>query len=221
VSTVLGKISGILQIDTKIVAKHYKTTVGRLQPGMLTPFGRLVDGTVELPGNRRVSRWTPITSLGRLEHRLIIELQKNSRRSNRKLAEILGVSVTTVRRHINDLIEAQTIQLTAIPDAEKLGYQTHVFLQLQIEFSEVRRVVNILVEHPQIQYIASCLRSNQLLVMAMFRSPHDLSEFVTEVLGKIPGIIRAETITHLHYEKRTFGWLHPEGNYEHVVSAAK
>jgi DNA-binding Lrp family transcriptional regulator len=42
VSTELGDISGILKIDTLIVMESFKVNLG-LQPGMLTPFGKLVE----------------------------------------------------------------------------------------------------------------------------------------------------------------------------------
>jgi Lrp/AsnC family transcriptional regulator for asnA, asnC and gidA len=52
ISTVLGEISGILNIDTLVVLKSFKVDLG-LQPGMVTPFGELVEenGSVRLSDN--------------------------------------------------------------------------------------------------------------------------------------------------------------------------
>ena len=49
VSTELGGVSGILKIDTLIILESFKVDLG-LQPGMLTPFGKLVEenGSVRL-----------------------------------------------------------------------------------------------------------------------------------------------------------------------------
>jgi DNA-binding Lrp family transcriptional regulator len=214
VATVLGEIPGIIRIDSMVVLKSFKFTVGRLQPGMHTPSGRLVDqkAAVRSSATHEASGGPSQSEIDELDYRIIVELQEDSRRSNRALARVLGVSESTVRRRIKDLITARTIELTAIPDPAKVGYPTHAFLQVQVDFSEVTRVAGVLVEYPEVHYVGICSGANQLLVTAMCRSPGELSDFITEELGKIPGIKRTETITHLKYEKRTFGWLQPVRN---------
>lgn len=58
------------------------------------------------------------------EVRLIAELMKNSRRSDRELAKIIGTSQPTVSRTIKRLEKEGVIkEYTMIPDFKKLGYQ--------------------------------------------------------------------------------------------------
>jgi len=65
--------------------------------------------------------------LKRIELRLVAELMKNSRKSDRelaKLAKILGISQPTVTRIRNKLEREGVIrEYTAIPDFSKLGYE--------------------------------------------------------------------------------------------------
>jgi DNA-binding Lrp family transcriptional regulator len=59
-----------------------------------------------------------------LELKLIAELMKNSRRSDRELARVLGVSQPTVTRTIHRLVSEGIIkEYTVIPDYAKLGFQ--------------------------------------------------------------------------------------------------
>jgi DNA-binding Lrp family transcriptional regulator len=59
-----------------------------------------------------------------VELRLIVELMKNSRRSDRELAKAVGVSQPTVSRTIKRLEKEGVIkEYTMIPDFTKLGYQ--------------------------------------------------------------------------------------------------
>ena len=59
--------------------------------------------------------------LKRIELRLVAELMKNSRKSDRELAKILGISQPTVTRIRNKLEREGVIrEYTAIPDFSKL-----------------------------------------------------------------------------------------------------
>jgi DNA-binding Lrp family transcriptional regulator len=58
------------------------------------------------------------------ELKLIVELMKNSRRSDRELAKAVGVSQPTVNRMIKKLeSEGYIKEYTAIPDFRKLGFE--------------------------------------------------------------------------------------------------
>ena len=59
-----------------------------------------------------------------VELRLISELMKNSRRSDRELAKATGVSQPTISRMIKKLEKERIIkEYTMIPDFVKLGYE--------------------------------------------------------------------------------------------------
>ena len=57
------------------------------------------------------------------ERRLVSELMKNCRRSDRELAKVLGVSQPTVSRNLQKLEKEGIIkEYTIVPDFRKLGY---------------------------------------------------------------------------------------------------
>jgi len=62
--------------------------------------------------------------LKKTELRLISELMKNSRRSDRELSRVLGISQPTVSRMIRKLEKEGVIkEYTMIPDFRKLGFE--------------------------------------------------------------------------------------------------
>lgn len=55
---------------------------------------------------------------------LLFELLKNSKRSDRELAKVLGVSQPTVTRNRSKLVKEEVIrEFTVIPDFVKMGYE--------------------------------------------------------------------------------------------------
>jgi DNA-binding Lrp family transcriptional regulator len=81
-----------------------------------------------------------------VELRLVCELMKNSRRSDRELAKVLGISQPTVSRLIKKLEKDGIIkEYTMIPDFSKLGYEIMGITSLKVEekplvgFKEIRK----------------------------------------------------------------------------------
>lgn len=69
-----------------------------------------------------------------IELRLISELMKNSRRSDRELARALGISQPTVTRIRGKLEkEGYLREYTVIPDFRKLGFQLMSFILVQMK----------------------------------------------------------------------------------------
>jgi len=74
-----------------------------------------------------------------VEFRLVSELMKNSRRSDRELAKVLGTSQPTVSRAIRKMEEKGIIrEYTMIPDFNKLGYKilALTFIKLKRAFTQ-------------------------------------------------------------------------------------
>ncbi len=66
--------------------------------------------------------------------KLISELMKNSRRSDRELAQAIGVSQPTVSRTIKKLEKEGYIrEYTMIPDFHKLGYEIAVLTFVRLK----------------------------------------------------------------------------------------
>jgi DNA-binding Lrp family transcriptional regulator len=96
------------------------------------------------------------------EHLLVSELLKNSRRSDRELAKVLGVSQPTVSRMIKKLEEQGIIkEYTIVPDFGKLGYEimgfTFVKMKQNLSSNEQKEFREFMTkfskEHPHAELI--------------------------------------------------------------------
>ena len=75
-----------------------------------------------------------LITLKDVELRLVSELMKNSRRSDRELAQVLGVSQPTVSKMIARLKKQGVIrEFTMIPDLTQLGFRIMAVIFLKLE----------------------------------------------------------------------------------------
>lgn len=64
-----------------------------------------------------------VNAMKDIERKLVSELMKNCRRSDRQLAKVVGVSQPTVTRTLHKLEKEGIIkEYTIVPDFRKLGY---------------------------------------------------------------------------------------------------
>ena len=85
-------------------------------------------------GSRRSVSKTNAKCLKEIERRLISELMKNSRRSDREFAKTIGVSQPTISRMIKKLEKEGYIkQYTIVPDFNKLGYELMALTLLKLK----------------------------------------------------------------------------------------
>jgi len=92
--------------------------------------------------------------------RLVSELLKDSKRSDRELAKILEISQPTVSRMRHTLVKEGVIrEFTAIPDFPKLGYQimavTIAKAKATLTPHEQERAKKLVLEEPRVIFVAS------------------------------------------------------------------
>jgi DNA-binding Lrp family transcriptional regulator len=122
-----------------------------------------------------------------VELRLISELVKNSRRSDRELAKTLGISQPTVSRTRVRLEKQGLIDYSAVPDLAKLGFEIiSVTLgkrdyQKQPEIN-VQKAKDFVKRYPNIIFTASGRGlNNDRIVISIHRDYSNYSKFMQEM----------------------------------------
>ena len=145
---------------------------------------------------------------------LIRELQDDPRKQNTVLAEKLGMSEASVRRHIAELVSSKAFIPTVITDPSQLGYRIRAYISLEVEVAHIDAVAKTLARYAELPYVVLCAGSKDILVYGVFTSNDHLSRFVSTELGAIEGIINIETILELKCLKFTYGRLQPKMRLE-------
>lgn len=132
-----------------------------------------------------------------LKLRLIFELMKDSKKSDRELAKILGVSQATVSRTRSRLVKEGLIkEFTIVPDFAKLGYELLVITtgKYKVPRTEelLRKGQNWMAKYPNIIFASKAQGTNTDAVMISLHTSYtDYDKFVTELKSEFADAIEA------------------------------
>jgi Lrp/AsnC family transcriptional regulator, regulator for asnA, asnC and gidA len=187
----ISQINGILSIETFVEYQEIKRTYCRI-------------GCHDYSKNSHpeISKYT----LDNVDHRLIIELQKNARASQKDLAKCIGVSETTICRHLKELVDSGLIELTAVPNPPIIRYSiSYILLQTKPSLTSI--VISALGHYTEVDYIGLISGASQVLLGTHSTSSEKLSNFITQELIRIDGIIKVDVLTFLQALKLQYMWL--------------
>ncbi len=139
--------------------------------------------------------------IDKLDRELILDLQKNGRRSYMDLAKMLTVSEGTVRARFKKLVDKGIIKITAMPELDKLGYNFMGIVGLQVRLADLREVADQLTKNPNVCYLANVTGRYEFIAIVVTKSAEEFADFMENVISAIPSILRTETFVSLHIYK--------------------
>ena len=140
-----------------------------------------------------------------LDTKIIDILQGDGRASNAGMARLVGVSEGTVRRRLKRLVEQGYIEIVALPDPIKLGYESQALVGVQVDPDKVDQVANDLSDLAEINWVAITTGSFDIFAWATLQSAEELGLFLRTKIGVISGVRRTETFVNLEKKKRGNG----------------
>ncbi len=146
-------------------------------------------------------------SLDTLDQHIINELRRDGRETNTEIARRLGASEATVRYRIQRLISEGIIQVVAVVHLSRLGYDVDARIGIHCDAGRVVDVARALGQMEEVRYVAAVSGRYDLEIFAFFRSRDELFSFLTDKVGKIPGVQRTETLHVLRVFKRDYGFF--------------
>ena len=143
--------------------------------------------------------------MDRLDLMIAERLQEDATATNSKIAKDVGVSEETVRRRLKRLTADSMIEIVAVPNAGKLGFESLVLVGVQVAVDKVDSVADQLKEMPQVTRLIVTTGSYDMFAWASLKSTDSLSDFLKLGIGKIAGVRKMETFMVLSVEKEQYG----------------
>lgn len=121
----------------------------------------------------------------KLTKKLLFELLKDSKRSDRELAKVLRVSQPTITRRRNKLVEEGMIQeFTIIPDFMKMGYEIMAISCFKSKVHEelAEKAKNVTMSLPNIVFAARGQgMGKNAVVISLHKNYTDYSDFMSKI----------------------------------------
>jgi Lrp/AsnC family transcriptional regulator for asnA, asnC and gidA len=148
-------------------------------------------------------------SLNHLDRQIIALLLKDGRMSSADMARSMGVSPRTVRYHLDRLTDSGVIQIAAVVNPQAIGLETVVDVFLQVAPGQIREVAARFAALEEVSYVAGSIGNGDLSIQVCLRDAGELTRFVDQVVGSMPGVTRARTVLVPWKLKDVYEWNIP------------
>ena len=142
-----------------------------------------------------------LPSLNKLDLQLIEELESDARQTYKDLATKLQVNRNTITSRMQRLLDGGVIKIICWIDPAALGYKFIVAFAIHPEPGQIDEMANKLAACEQVLHIHLCTGRFGIVALAQFRDNDDLSDFLSNELGSISGIVQLETMLALQLVK--------------------
>jgi len=123
-----------------------------------------------------------------LDIRLLTELQLDARRSNRQLADVLGVAASTVGARIRDLEKRGAIRgYRAVIDYSELGLGLIAVTRIKARGDALPLIVKSLTQHPSLTHVYEITGEFDVMVIGRFANETEMNREIKSMLS-LPGI---------------------------------
>jgi Lrp/AsnC family transcriptional regulator for asnA, asnC and gidA len=145
--------------------------------------------------------------LDRIDCEIIKLLQKDGRISNTDMAKTIDVSEATVRTRLSRLIDDEIIQIVAVSNPLRLGFNVVGHLRIHVEIGRIDQVAQQLKQIQALWFIVKTSgASTGIDAEFNVESMADLNDLVLNQVGTVPGVTSVETTLTLDFVKRRYNW---------------
>ncbi|MFC1819726.1 Lrp/AsnC family transcriptional regulator [Thermodesulfobacteriota bacterium] len=141
-----------------------------------------------------------------IDSRIINLLQKDGRISNIEIGKQLDISEATVRTRLRRLIDEEYIQIVAVSNPLKLGFEVAGDLYIHVEMKKIDRVIDELKKIKELWYIVITTGDTNINAEFIVKTWEDLNDLIFNKISKIDGIIRVESSVIMTFAKRKYNF---------------
>ncbi len=139
-----------------------------------------------------------------IDRRLIEDLKVDGRISFTALATKYGLSLATISRRVNALIENQVIRITVFISNSLLGHTVVAIVGLQVDLKRVDEICTRVSGYPQVESVMMLTSGYNILATVIVPDLKSLYRFIVSELANVDGILYVEPLIRADLIKRTY-----------------
>ncbi len=145
-----------------------------------------------------------------VDRKIVNYLMEDGRMQAAEIARRLGnVSERVVRYRIENLIERNIIKISAIVNPKMVGMNVVADVWLEVDSASILEVARKMAAYDNVSYVACSIGETDVSLQVQARDTAEVYSFVTEVIGKVPGVRKTKTSIVPLVIKDVFDWRIP------------
>lgn len=146
----------------------------------------------------------------KLDRKIVNMMMEDGRLSAADISRSIGgISERAVRYRIKKMVDEGVIRICAIVNPKAIGYEVVADVMLEVESDSILEVANKMTQYDCVSYVASAIGDTDLSVQVVGHDNNEVYRFVTEVIGKTPGVRKTTTIIVPQILKDIYQWRIP------------
>jgi Lrp/AsnC family transcriptional regulator, regulator for asnA, asnC and gidA len=121
-----------------------------------------------------------------------------------------GISERVIRYRIERIVKEGYIQISAITNPKSFGYSVTADVFLEVESGVILEVAKKASEYDCVSYVACSIGESDISIQVVGHDTNEVYQFVTEVIGKIPGVRKTTTSIVPLVLKDVYQWRIPK-----------
>lgn len=147
---------------------------------------------------------TVYDALDDIDRQIIAALRQDGRMPFAQIAQKLNVSPGMIRMRYNRLVEMGCVQIVAITNPLRLGFQTMALIGIRVEGSKLLAVADQIARLEEVIYLIVVSGAYDIMAEVMCRDQAHLLQFLAEKLYTIDGVRESESFIHLKIVKEIY-----------------
>lgn len=144
--------------------------------------------------------------LDRTDREIIRLLQQDGRISNTDIAKHVRISEATVRTRLKRLIDEGFLQIIAVSDPIKLGFEIVGILRIKVDIKKLDTIIPELSAIKALWYIAHSTEGSVLNTEFVVKSLAEYNDLILNKVNKIDGVLATHTSLITDFIKRKYDW---------------
>ncbi len=146
----------------------------------------------------------------KIDAKIVDLLMEDGRMPAAEIARKFGnITERVVRYRIDRMIAAGVIQISPIVKPQAFGLTTVADVLLEVESDRIQEVARKASEYENVSYVACSIGETDVSVQVVGKDTAEIYRFITEVIGKIPGVRKTTTSIVPVIVKDVYQWRIP------------